>query len=325
VVHQGALGDFLVAAGALEAVFTSVPDVVADFWSKREHVSLLSGKEYLGDFHPLDGTLVPSLLNDNAWKTAALPDFLKRADQVLIVGQEGSRPLAERLSVRLSAKVRLLRSFPPPDYAGSHAFEFISAQLRTLGLPCGKGFLSLVPPESEMTAAKELVKQRGITEKPVLIHPGSGGRKKIWPLANWRDLLHWITRELSLPVLLSVGPADECLRELTEKLSGEGITVIRDVSQARLAALIARCRLYVGSDSGVSHLAAAVGVPSVVAFGPTDPEVWAPRGEWVRVVRGNWNERDVFAWDPSTPPRAPDVAMARVVSEILNARAGCSR
>lgn len=57
-------------------------------------------------------------------------------------------------------------------------------------------------------------------------------------------------------------------------------------SLVELARSLAGARLYIGNDSGVSHLAAAVGCPTVVLFGPTDPRVWAPRGGHVTVVRG---------------------------------------
>lgn len=52
-----------------------------------------------------------------------------------------------------------------------------------------------------------------------------------------------------------------------------------------LACWLARARLYIGNDSGITHLAAAVGTPVLALFGPTDPAVWAPRGPHVRVVR----------------------------------------
>jgi heptosyltransferase III len=54
-----------------------------------------------------------------------------------------------------------------------------------------------------------------------------------------------------------------------------------------LACWLATARLYIGNDSGITHLAAAVGIPVVAIFGPTDPGVWAPRGERVRIVSGN--------------------------------------
>ena len=52
-----------------------------------------------------------------------------------------------------------------------------------------------------------------------------------------------------------------------------------------LAAVLSRCRLFLGHDSGVSHLVAAVGTPCVLLFGPTDPAMWAPPGDHVRVLR----------------------------------------
>jgi ADP-heptose:LPS heptosyltransferase len=53
-----------------------------------------------------------------------------------------------------------------------------------------------------------------------------------------------------------------------------------------LAALLARAGAYVGNDSGVTHLAAASGAPTIALFGPTDPRVWAPLGPRVEVIRG---------------------------------------
>lgn len=50
---------------------------------------------------------------------------------------------------------------------------------------------------------------------------------------------------------------------------------------------LAAARLYLGNDSGVSHLAAAVGCPTVAVFGPTEPRVWAPRGARVKVLKGD--------------------------------------
>jgi ADP-heptose:LPS heptosyltransferase len=74
------------------------------------------------------------------------------------------------------------------------------------------------------------------------------------------------------------------------------------MSVGQVAALLARCRLYVGNDSGLTHLAAAVGAETVAVFGPTDPAVWAPRGSRVRVVRGSG---DGDRWPPVESVVAP--------------------
>ena len=63
------------------------------------------------------------------------------------------------------------------------------------------------------------------------------------------------------------------------------LKVADDLPLPGLAAALARGRLFLGHDSGVSHLAAALGTPCVLLFGPTDPAVWAPPGAHVRVIR----------------------------------------
>jgi ADP-heptose:LPS heptosyltransferase len=104
----------------------------------------------------------------------------------------------------------------------------------------------------------------------VVIHPFSGGTSKNWPLDYFRSL----AEQLPCQVEWIAGPEQELegalrfesLRDLAEHLSG--------------------ARLYIGNDSGITHLAAAAGVPGIALFGPTEPDIWTPRGEHVIVLRG---------------------------------------
>jgi len=111
------------------------------------------------------------------------------------------------------------------------------------------------------------------------LHPGAGARAKRWDargfdaVAGW-----WRTRGGSVVVLL--GPAEPDVRPPA------GSEVVRDWPLADLAAVLGRAVLYVGNDSGVSHLASAVGTPGVVLFGPTDPARWRPPGMLVAVSDG---------------------------------------
>ena len=73
-----------------------------------------------------------------------------------------------------------------------------------------------------------------------------------------------------------------------------GVPIVSGLPLLRLSALLSLCGLYIGSDSGVSHLAAAVGIPAISVFGPTDPRVWAPQGRNAVAVRRKWEEGDVF-------------------------------
>jgi heptosyltransferase-3 len=100
-----------------------------------------------------------------------------------------------------------------------------------------------------------------------VIHPFSGGAKKNWPLSNFRQ----VAAQLG-DVRWLAGPE--------ETLDG----ATRFDSLLDVAHLIAGAKRYIGNDSGITHLAAAVGAHVIAIFGPTDPRVWAPRGANVHVL-----------------------------------------
>jgi hypothetical protein len=111
----------------------------------------------------------------------------------------------------------------------------------------------------------------------IAVHPGSGSARKNWPLDRWRALLE----QLDAPLLIVGGEVDE---QALHALSSFGeVCVSRPLPE--VATRLAACRGFIGHDSGISHLAAAVGTPCLLLFGPTDPEMWAPPGAHVRVVR----------------------------------------
>jgi heptosyltransferase-2 len=127
----------------------------------------------------------------------------------------------------------------------------------------------------------------GDISRPVIaIHPGSGSPRKNWPAENWQALGTWLTRHASHPRLLLIGgEADSApLAALTDAWQRADVLVARDLALPRLAAVLRCCRLFLGHDTGISHLAAAVETPCVLLFGPTDPAVWAPANPQVSVV-----------------------------------------
>ena len=317
VFHQGALGDFLMAACAVEELAEAFGGARVDFWSKPEHVSLLDGKSFVGKCHSLDGALIACLLQDSLWQRAALPDFLLKANQVFIFGQTGSRVMADRLSRRLPANVSWVQSFPAASDPVTHVSHFLRRQLNDFGWPIAGKPLCLSTPVSEKQAARDLLRELGIYRKPIFIHPGSGGRGKVWPLSNWHGLIDWIRRKLSFQVLLSIGPADEYMDEFSGAMRQAGIPIVSGLSLVRLSALLSLCGTYIGSDSGVSHLAAAVGIPAVAVFGPTDPCVWAPQGRNAVVVRRTWKEEDIFKWAPSDRPDFQDRQIAGLIEDMM--------
>ncbi len=110
-------------------------------------------------------------------------------------------------------------------------------------------------------------------ENFAILHPFASSAVKRWPIENFRA----VARELGIPVRWCAGP-EEVLPEQLRK----DATHIEDLYD--LARWIATARVYIGNDSGITHLAAAVGTPVVSIFLVTDPSVWAPRGDRVAVL-----------------------------------------
>ena len=104
-------------------------------------------------------------------------------------------------------------------------------------------------------------------------------------------------------MLLIGGEADEeRATQLARALPAERVSVVMNLPLPELAGLLQNCALFIGHDSGISHLAAAVKTPCLLLFGPTDPAIWAPANRQVRVLR------------------SPSLAMAGIeVSDVVDA------
>jgi hypothetical protein len=151
--------------------------------------------------------------------------------------------------------VRFFPALPPADWQAP-ASTFYMRQAAELA-PCGAADTApRIPCEAPH-------------EDFIAIQPFSGGRRKNWPLERFREL----AEQLPYLVRWCAGPEEDL----------PGAVRIDDLYE--LARWLRRARLYIGNDSGISHLAAAVGTPVVAIFGPTDPAVWAPQGGHVTVIR----------------------------------------
>ena len=172
------------------------------------------------------------------------------------------------------------------SWYGANREEF-RTQMSQFGVPIR--LLDALPPASEkIHAADFFLKQAGcsgvaiprISCQPAprvdfaVIHPFSGSLRKNWALERYRVL----ARRLEMPVRWCAGPEEQL------------DDAVRIDNLLELASWLSTARLYIGNDSGITHLAAAVGVPVLAIFGPTDPALWAPRGDRVRVVSGNLDD-----------------------------------
>lgn len=147
--------------------------------------------------------------------------------------------------------------------------------------------LTAITPPAQAEAWCELFwRQNSLGGNRVLaLAPGSGANEKNWPVDFFRAVAEWWRSATQSAVIVLVGPV-EAERGGFESLRDMGIAA-PDLSLAQTAALLARSDVYLGNDSGVTHLAAAVGVRTVALFGPSNAQRWAPRGRKVAVLSRN--------------------------------------
>jgi len=126
----------------------------------------------------------------------------------------------------------------------------------------------------------------------IAIHPGSGSAKKNWPSKHYAALVHALNRAVQGIFLIIEGPADEQqVAQLRKEVDDIAPVMLRAPTLPLLAAILQECAVFIGNDGGVTHLAAAAGIPVVAVFGPSDSRVWGPRGEKVRIMdatEGAW-------------------------------------
>jgi ADP-heptose:LPS heptosyltransferase len=167
----------------------------------------------------------------------------------------------------------------PPYGLRMHVSDFQLNQLHAAGIQSGAAM-----PVLDSPSGPALV----FPKKPVIVlHPGSGGERKCWPLDNYLKLLSLLHSWNEYYFCIILGPAegDDIFRATTEFILRNRIEagIIVDKSLSSVAAPMKISSLYIGNDSGTTHLAAALGTPTVAIFGPTDHEIWRPKGK-VRIV-----------------------------------------
>ncbi|MGH7398651.1 MAG: glycosyltransferase family 9 protein, partial [Candidatus Rokuibacteriota bacterium] len=134
---------------------------------------------------------------------------------------------------------------------------------------------------------------RRLAGPALVVHPGSGGDWKRWPAERFAAVIQALRRRHPVDVLVHQGPADGPAAAHLLALLGEPAAALIEPELTRLAAVLGTARTYLGGDSGVSHLAAAVGAPSVVLFPPSTRRRWAPWSPTAAVIEITGTDQDV--------------------------------
>jgi ADP-heptose:LPS heptosyltransferase len=175
---------------------------------------------------------------------------------------------------------------PFPDKR-MHVIDHHLSSLKVLGIAAAPTPPTIFPPQGEQEEAKAFFLQKNWDLRGIVaLHPGAGSRKKAWPAARFAALARALARQ-SHKILIIAGPADEAAAaEVRAGLRGIPYLLVKDLPITKLAALLSFASLFIGNDSGISHVAAALKRLTIALFGPTDPYVWAPRNDQAFWLQG---------------------------------------
>lgn len=121
----------------------------------------------------------------------------------------------------------------------------------------------------------------------IALHPGSGSERKNWPEEQWKELLRDLINRFRFRLLLVGGEAEEeRLHNVTKVLPADRVELAVRLPLSDLALRLKNCGGFIGHDSGITHLAAALGLPTLVLWADTTVEVWRPQGDNVVILRG---------------------------------------
>jgi ADP-heptose:LPS heptosyltransferase len=287
VIRGGAIGDFVMTLPALEALKRRWPE---------SHV------EVLGYPH-IAALAVAGGLADHVRS-------LDRASAALLFVPEQPLPAEQALYVR-SFDTVISYLYDPDDSVTASlrqagARQVLAGNPRLTEAPAARHLMKPLEalalyPEGEpypRLRLREAVAEEGRArmaawKAPLVVHPGSGSRTKNWPLEGFLAVARR-ARAAGWDPVFSFGEADDEVRADFGKRN-EPFPVLPRGSLVQLAAALAASKGYVGNDSGVTHVAAAVGIPVTAVFGPSDPELWASRAPGVRLVRAARPTPDALA------------------------------
>jgi ADP-heptose:LPS heptosyltransferase len=286
IVHQGAIGDFICCLPALACLRQALSDAHITLLGYPRVLEIAVERYYAESVLSIDRADMALLYQEGEAYPADFRALFEGFRRIGVFGSDNG-PFSRNLEELSRAPVTVARPFPP-EGSGIHMVDHALSLVRSMGFPVHRDCPRLHLLAKERHEAVAFLNHHGVTrDDPVIaIHPGSGSQKKMWPLERFLTLAEGLATAHGGQILFVVGPGEEHIKErLFTMIRGKPWFVLSGLSLPLLGAILEQACVFVGNDSGISHMAAAVGVPVVTLFGPTDPVVWAPLGGDVTVIR----------------------------------------
>lgn len=284
VIRGGALGDFLLTLPVLAALREAEPDARLEVLAYPGIAELARAGGLIDGARSIEYGPLAGFFSRGAVLDPGLREYFASFDLVLSYLYDPDGIFADNLR---ASGVRRLLVGPSRVTGTAHAIDQLASPLAELGVPLAERAVRL-----DITPAKS-------AQPSIFLHPGSGSAAKNWAPENWRSLAaRWLEQDPALHLTVIGGEADTAaLAALRDLGPANRVSYLENRPLPELAAAIAGGLLYLGHDTGISHLAASVGTPALLLFGPTDAGIWAPPHNHVRVLRAPEGKLDTLSTD----------------------------
>ncbi|MBN2000456.1 glycosyltransferase family 9 protein [candidate division KSB1 bacterium] len=294
------LGDFLLSTPVFKAVRQLFPKSFIAVVARKYTAALVENNPYVD-------LVIPFYENGRDWSLDKVLSFvrqIRKYDMAIVLNTVSHSLTSDLLAFFSGAPFILGSEHHLFKNADRNFFYNLLAPYRTVDCQQSERNLDIVRyigaesddpcefiklTDAELEWAARFLRSKGKQSgKPlVAIHPGAGKMKNRWPAENFAQVGQWIAEKYSAQLYVTWGPNEtEIGQAVISKLKVRPIISIHKELR-HVAAVLSQADVLLCNDTGVMHLAAAVGTPLVAVFGPTDPALWKPAGETVVAVRAN--------------------------------------
>jgi heptosyltransferase-2 len=275
VVRGGAIGDFILTLPAITALRHQFPEAWLEVLGYPHIIQLAVEGGLVNGARSIEARALAGFFARQGELDEDLIDYFSEFDLIISYLYDPDEIFQANVA-KCAGGQFIAGPHRPEDSAGVHAAKVFLKPLERLAIfeadPCPR--LSF---QTQACAPSRLA-----------VHPGSGSENKNWPEARWGELLAGLIDSTAVHLLLVGGEAEgERLQRLAEALPPARVQMARSLPLAQLARLLEPCMAFVGHDSGISHLAAALGLPGVLLWGETVEKVWRPPSEKIVVLRSS--------------------------------------
>jgi len=320
ILQPGAIGDCVLTLPLAEFMKESLALDTIDIIGHSEYIDILPARTCINRAFSMDSLQLHRLFTDDK-SFSLLPNdpLIKTFEHydwiITFLGAPDSsfeKNLIFTAYCSHSADVITLQMKPAAEHS-SHLTQFYIKQLvdqchipLTYNQPQSSNRL-IKAGKTDIKRGRQLLKSLDISgdEKPVVIQPGSGGAHKCWHIDNFLAVAKGLSSK-GIPAVFLLGPAEmDRLTDIAVKGIDKIAKCLKNPPLADVLGLLSCSAGYIGNDSGITHLAAALGVKTIVVFGPTNPALYCPIGPQVKVFTDN---NEAFAAAPSRKLRRQIIA-----------------